>query len=67
MLLQFPIHIMEGTDDCDKDVCPDIGPVDGSDNGGDVSMRQLDDGDEVTSMATPTLDERDGMSVPGKN
>jgi len=55
---------MEGTDDCDKDVCPDIGPVDGSDNGGDVSMRQLDDGDEVTSMATPTLDERDGMSVP---
>ena len=56
---------MEGADDSDKIVGPHIGPVEGCDTG-DVSTRQLDDGDEVTSMATPTLDERDGMSGPGK-
>ena len=57
---------MEGTYNSDTIVGPHIGPVEGCDNG-DVSTRQLDDGDEVTSMATPTLDERDGMSGPGKN
>ena len=60
-------HNMEGTVDRDDIVGPHIGPADGSDNGGDVITRRLDDGDEVTSMATPTLDERDGTSGPGKN
>ena len=64
--LSNQIKIMEVTDNSDKEEVPHIGPVEGSDNE-DVSTRQLDDGDEVRSMATPTLDERDGMSLSGKN
>lgn len=55
---------MEGTNNNDEVAGPHIDPVEGSD-GGDLTTRQLDDGDEVTSMATPTLDERDGMSSSG--
>ena len=58
------IHTMEGTNNNDEVAGPHIDPVEGSD-GGDLTTRQLDDGDEVTSMATPTLDERDGMSSSG--
>ena len=55
---------MEGTNNNDEVTGPRIDPVEGSD-GGDLTTRQLDDGDEVMSMATPTLDERDGMSSSG--